>query len=185
MPSKFSPSSELGEAALTQIAMRTLDHKLLTAHDNTADGTFGRHVILHNQLRHENALIDLVAIAENFTSRRLLELRPSLDDGDVFNWEKRRKAWDKHAGVDITKITSDWGRLLGFIEARNALQHGLGRLTERQLISSHRDKIFASLKAAEIKLTGDRVYIDNESVSNCRRVCGNFVIALDNAAQLT
>jgi hypothetical protein len=133
-------------------------------------------------LRHENALVDLVAVTENFTSRRLLELRSQVSEFQVFTWAKRREAWAKHGPVDLTTITPHWLALQGFIEARNALQHGLGRLTNSQLRPQWRQETLDRIKAARIFLSGDIVQIREDTVINCRTVCEDYVLALDKEA---
>ena len=176
-------TTRLGEAAALQISLRLLDHDWLTGHIDEMTELPGRHVWHeHDQVRHNNTVVDLVAVAENFTSRRLLELRPSLTDNDVFSWEKRRKAWAKHAQVDLTKITQRWESLLGFVQARNALQHGLGYLTDFQLSPHLRVDVLSQIEAARITLFGNRVYIDSGTVSRCAEVCVDFVLTLDKAA---
>ena len=186
MPSRRVPATALGEAALVQLALRALDHDQLAMSDAGARGLYGRHVWLqHGHLRHGNAVVDLVAVTENFTSRRLLELRLTVTDNQVFSWDKRRTAWAKHGQVDLTKITPDWPKLLGFVEARNALQHGLGRLTDFQLSANRRGDVLAHLAAAGISVIGDLILVDAETVGTCHRVCENFVITLDTTAPRT
>jgi hypothetical protein len=170
----------LAEAALSQIALRALDHELLAK--QPGHSLHGRHVWLQNsQSRHDNALVDIVAIVENFASRRLLDLRPVVTTDQVFTWEKRRKAWAEHGPVDLTRITH-WRKLLGFIEARNAIQHGLGRLTDYQLDQARRLESLTRLSAAQIRTIGDVVFVDARTVGECQHVCAKFVISLDSTA---
>jgi hypothetical protein len=183
MPSKRVSATALGEASLAQLAMRLLDHNHLTTRDLGRGDQEGRHLwIRQSQLRHGNALVDLVAVTENFVTRRLLEFWPGVTESEVSTWKKREYAWRNHANVDLTIITPDWHNLLGFVEARNALQHGLGRLTEMQL-GRHRDDVLSDLAAANISLIGDLIQIDVHTVRSCYSVCENFVVTLDNAAQ--
>ena len=176
-------STNLGEAAVLQISLRVLDHAWLTGHTAEMEELQGRHIRYeHDQVRHNNTVVDLVAVAENFTTRRLLELRSSLTENDVFNWERRRRAWARHAQVDLTMETPNWNSLQGFVQARNALQHGLGYLTDFQLSPRNRERTLKEIRAAQILLFGDRVYIEDETVSRCAEVCVSFVLALDRVA---
>jgi hypothetical protein len=129
-------------------------------------------------------LVDFVAVVENFTSQRLLKLRANLAESDVFSWEKRRTSWARHASVDFTHIVPHWQMMQGFIEARNALQHGLGRLTDFQLKPQRRAQVLADLKFAKVPLIGDLVLVNAETVSTCRKHCADFVVALDNVAPI-
>jgi hypothetical protein len=183
MSSRLNPVTDLGEAALAQITLRAFDHDRLMRWQGNERYIAGRHLWLQNdQLRHANALVDFVAVVENFTTQRLLKLRPNLTEGDVFAWEKRRTSWSMHANVDFTHIVPHWKMLQGFIEARNAAQHGLGRLTDKQLSPGRRDKVLADLKSAKISLIGDFVLINIDTVKTCRQSCAGFVLALDNIA---
>jgi hypothetical protein len=183
VPSKLAATTRLGEASLLQIALRAMDHERLSRSDHERDALVGRHVWLNkSQLRHGNAVVDLVAVAENFTSSRLLQLRPTLTENDVFTWERRRRAWAEHGPVDLVTVAPDWLALQGFVEARNALQHGLGLLTDFQLDPRRREETLARLLAAPVYLTGDVVHIRVETVYRCRDVCESYVLTLDNAA---
>ena len=136
------------------------------------------------ELRHANALVDLVAVAENFSTKRLLAVHPELNDAQVSTWERRRKKWKNPGNIDLTTLTSNWHRLMGFVEARNAFQHGLGRLTDMQL-GLRRDDILSDLESACISLTGDLVRVNGQTVAACYEVCEEFVIALDNQAGMS
>jgi hypothetical protein len=183
MPSNLAATTHLGEISLLQIALRAMDHERLSRSDQEPDALVGRHVWLNeSQLRHRNAVVDLVAVAENFTSSRLVQLRPNLTENDVFTWERRRRAWAEHGSVDLETVTPDWLALQGFIEARNALQHGLGRLTDFQLDRRRREETLRRLRAAAIYLSGDFVHIHVETVHRCHDVCKSYVLALDEAA---
>jgi hypothetical protein len=182
MPRRLNPVTDLGEAALTQITVRGLDHEQLMRLQDDNRNKIGRHLLENDRLRHANALVDLVAVVENFTSQRLLKLRPNLTDNDVFSWEKRRTSWSGHANVDLMSIAPHWALLQGFIEARNALQHGLGRLTDFQLSSQRRDRVLENLRFANVPLIGDLVLVDAETVRTCRNSCADFILVLDNTA---
>lgn len=186
MPSAPTSSTWLGEAALLQIALRTTDHERLAASDGLIDALAGRHLWLdQSQLRHGNALVDIVAVTENFTSARLLELRPNLTDRQVFTWERRRQAWQDHGPVDLTSVSANWLALMGFVEVRNALQHGLGHLTATQLSRNRRSETLERIKAARVSLSGDLVHVDADAVRHCREICEGYVISLDSAAPIS
>jgi len=167
------------EAALAQIASRVVDHRQLMRLDNAANPA-RRRLRQPLQARHVNALVDLVAVAESFASGRLLELRPAVSPDDVSTWQKRKSAWGKHGSVDITAYKA-WSALMGFVEVRNALQHGLGRLTERQL-GKHRNEILAQIRASSVHLDGDLLVVLADDVAQCGKVCAGFVQWLDAAA---
>lgn len=185
MPSKQKPITELGEASVAQLAMRLLDHDRLVAQDLSVLYPAGRHSWLPLVgLRHAHALVDLVAVAENFAATRLRQLHTAVPEKEVSSWEKRRRAWNKHDDVDLTSITPNWHKLMGFVEARNAFQHGLGRLTEMQLGGTRRGDVLSDLAIAGVSVVGDLIQVEAKTVKACHSVCEEFVLALDNKATL-
>jgi hypothetical protein len=183
MPSQVSAATGLGEAARAQLGMRLLDHDRLAALDLGTLHPSGRHIWFPQiDQRHANALVDLVAVAENFSSQRLLNVHPELDESQISSWDKRRREWSSRSRIDLTSVTPHWHKLMGFVEARNAFQHGLGRLTDMQL-GRRRDSILSDLAAAGISLTGDLVRVDGKTVTECHTICDEFIVVLDNAAR--
>jgi hypothetical protein len=186
MPKNGNAVTVLGDAALTQLSLRLLSHDQLTFENETLLRQNGRHIWLEQIGQwHANALVDLVAVAENFTTKRLIKLHPSITEFQVSTWEKRKREWRRNAGIDLSTITPDWARLSGFIEARNAFQHGLGHLTEMQLSANRRTDVLSGLTAAHVPLIGDMVRVEGETVTACHDVCEAFVISLDNKAPYT
>jgi hypothetical protein len=185
MPKNGNAVTALGDAALAQLTMRLLSHDQSASRDARMLRQNGRHLWLPQiGLLHANALVDLVAVAENFTTKRLLELRPSVTEFQVSTWQKRKNEWKNNVGVDLTIITPGWHKLLGFVEARNSFQHGLGQLTDMQLSPSRRKDVLSDLVAADVTLVGDTLRVNGGTVTACHSVCEAFVIALDNGAPL-
>jgi hypothetical protein len=144
----------------------------------------GRHVWGNgSDVRRGNAVVDIVAICENFATNRILQVCPGLDDHDVFNWTKRQKAWLDELGVDFANLGTHWPSVEGFVEVRNALQHGLGRLTDSQLSAKRRGAVLGAIAAAGVELNGDRVVLTSTDVASCARACRSFILQLDHAAR--
>ncbi|MEV8504297.1 hypothetical protein AB0368_05615 [Actinoplanes sp. NPDC051475] len=174
----------LGEAALGQLLVRVADYRtLLRLSEEQTCSDRGRHLRDAAVVRHGNALTDLVAVLESFTVARLLNLRPAISHNQVMKWTDRLKMWKNQGGVELTTFTH-MQAVLGFVEVRNALEHGLGRLTERQL-AQHRDAVLAYIAAAGVRLDGDRVLIAPEDVGRCSDVGGDFIRFLDLSAPKT
>lgn len=74
---------------------------------------------------------------------------------------------------------ADWPVLMGYVRVRNALQHGLGRLTDLQLYGKDRAKTMASISACGVGLNGDIVTVIEADVARCYRVSAEFVAFLD------
>jgi hypothetical protein len=103
-------------------------------------------------------------------------------ENEILSWEKRITAWDRHTGIKLEKTIADWPVLRGFIEVRNALQHGLGHLTDMQLGPKRHDEVLSWIGKTGVTLHGDLVRVDELAVERCRRVCAEFVVSLDTAA---
>jgi hypothetical protein len=116
--------------------------------------------------------VDLVALVELYSVERLLEACPLLGDASS-SWHGRRTDWQKHASVELDKST-EWLPLLGFIAARNAFQHGDGRLTRQQL-DKYRDDNLLHLRAAGIHRNGDMVEVGPADVERCLTIALRFI----------
>lgn len=67
--------------------------------------------------------------------------------------------------------------LLGFVDARNAIAHGLGSLTRKQL--QKRSKVSARLAQAGISLARDVLKLQPANVERCATVMKDYVRWLD------
>jgi hypothetical protein len=180
MPSTAGMTA-LGEAALGQVVIRLSDyHTLLRLSTSAVHDDPGRHLRDAAALRHGNVLTDLVAVVESFTVNRLLNLRPTLTDNQVKSWPDRIKAWKDHGGVDLTSYPQ-WQAFLGFVAVRNALAHGLGRLTDLQL-GKLRNQVLSQIAASGIRLDGDLVLPTPGDVDRCAEIGGDLIRFLDLAA---
>ena len=166
------------EMSLVQIASRVADYRKLIRLDIGTDPRRRPRLWRPIEVRHGNTIVDLMSIIETFVSVLLLDLRPEVSPDNVSTWKKRQSAWTKHGSVDLTNY-HDWSALLGFVEVRNALQHGLGKLTDRQL-GDHRDEILGYIEKSGVHLNGDRLVLIERDVERCEHVCVDFVKWLDS-----
>jgi hypothetical protein len=139
----------------------------------------GRHTARLLSTHDTNALVDLAAIVESFVVARLTGVSNPASN-ETRSWDARQKAWKKYTGVDLTSFPR-WLAFMGFIEARNALQHGLGRLTDRQL-GKHKQEVLSQLDAAAVQRNGDLLLISADDILRCGRICQEFIGWLDSAA---
>ena len=174
MPSGIDLSRS-ADAALDRLAARHAEHLRLSG-PSPAD--HGRHVPRHEQTREANGVVDMVAVAEAFSIDRLLESWPTTPSASTGIWKRREKAW-RDVGADLTVKTS-WLPLMGYVEVRNAIQHGLGRLTAQQL--DRREQTLSRIAASGVDLNGDRVTVTDDDVNRCYRTCHRFVHQADGAA---
>jgi len=180
MPSHAPARTDIGEHSLS-LMVRRLDDYLRIEELQRDDETMpGRHLLGRvGHLQSQNALVDLVAGAEAFTTVRLRTVRPMVNEAEVRTWESRKRAWSKHAQVTFDQCPS-WQALKGFVEVRNSIQHGLGRITEFQF--HRRAEVLAAIKGCGVVLDGDTVRLTSGDVKRCAHGCVVFVSWLDNIA---
>lgn len=91
-------------------------------------------------------------------------------------WQDQKKSYKDWLGVD-----EDWKAVERLAEARNAVAHGLGKLTRRQLRSEQSVK--SKLSAAGITIDDNRVVLSDASLAAATVACRNFIERLDLAVQ--
>lgn len=177
----ISSMSKVAEIAIRRLALRTAD---LRNADHAPFGG-GRHLPTPEFNDHTSMLVDLVAITEAYFGDRLEQAFPSLSRPDT--WRSRTNAWRVRAGVDIA-ADPRWPAFIGFVEARNALQHGLGRLTEKQLNpigksgrEPRRTEVLRALAASGLTLDGDRLIVTRSDVKRCAAHCRELIMTADAA----
>ncbi len=177
--------STLAEVALRRLTARAAMHAVGLGR---AVGEPGRHLPARELDSDVNALVDLVAVTESYFADRLAEAAPAVRQPS--NWHARAKAWRDEANYDVA-ADPRWPVLMGFVEARNALQHGLGRLTELQLdpISRRgreprRTQVLRDLAACGLVLNGDRVTVLARDVERCLVACRELVLTADEGLWL-
>ena len=187
MPSRLRPSTDYGEAALSQI-VRAHSAFVATRRIDVLDvWDAGRHISTSPEsIGPEHAIVDIVGSVEHFCSGRLLALDSGVTDTQISTWAKRQREWKRRYKIDFQdrKVFSTWPIVEGYIEARNAIQHGLGRLTGQQLSSRRRPDTLKRLASTMIDLHGTRVVLNQRCVHECKSSSEAFVVALDRAAPL-
>jgi hypothetical protein len=139
----------------------------------------------------------IVAIAEDFSRRLLIaktvaqvpQDRPVLqrlwlkaEDQAEGRWEDHLKAWRDWHQIPLAS-EAIYIDLRPFIEARNAIMHGLGELTRRQRRGNQEAALRGALQKVGIDVVGTRLIVRNEAVARCARACRTFVHDLDLGAQ--
>jgi len=91
------------------------------------------------------------------------------------NWDSRKLAFKDYHGVILGECPS-WSQVDAAITVRNAIAHGLGRLTARQRNSKDRAKV----RTVGIRLRDDYLEIDAAALGRCLDVCSKFISELDH-----
>lgn len=92
------------------------------------------------------------------------------------SWQDQKKSYKDWLGVE-----EDWKAVERLAEARNAVAHGLGKLTRRQLRSEQSVK--SKLKAAGIIIEDNRIVLSDENLAAAASACREFIERLDMAVQ--
>lgn len=167
-----------GEWALRRLVYRYSEFRGAAFH---AQGDLERSRTIRSDTANINAVVDFVAIAESFSVTRLLAIAPNLGDRALNSWKKRYDEWGRVLGSTGLSGFEEWDALLGFVDARNAIQHGLGRLTAMQL-EMYKEEVIARLQSAHIRRDGDRLLVRSVDVDRCFGICRDFIAWLDSEA---
>jgi hypothetical protein len=92
------------------------------------------------------------------------------------SWQDLKKSYKDWLGID-----EDWKAVERLAEARNAVAHGLGKLTRRQLRSEQSVK--SKLKVAGIMVEDNRIVLSDDSLAAAASACRDFIERLDLAVQ--
>lgn len=104
---------------------------------------------------------------------RLLALEKEL--ASTSNWEARRNAFERHHRIALRKCAGH-SKLEGAIEVRNAIAHGLGELTARQLQS---DQTMKRLSRLRVGVANNRIDVRRSDVVDCINYSSQFLLAVD------
>lgn len=142
------------------------------------------------EVRLEACYLRLVSIVEAYVDVLCSELfrEASVNQSDLFralidaaesrasaNWDERKTAFKNYHGAVLTSCSS-WSTFYGAVEVRNAIAHGLGRLTARQRAGSSRQKI----ESVGVVIVDDSIRLSYEAVLRCLSAARTFVVSLDS-----
>jgi len=91
------------------------------------------------------------------------------------NWNERRRFINTWLSADVADA-GWWRSWLGFVEARNAWAHGLGRLTSRQ---RDNQEVLANLRAAGLALRSSDVVGTSADVKRCAKAAVEVIDWID------
>jgi len=190
-------SSEQAEEAAARV-MTTLAYGQVVIGLDLPERLLPPRAMLLGDPRHSMVLPHIVAIAEEY-SRALLVAgsEASMDPTmrlmlDLWNkdgrrraegpWPQHREAWKQWYDIDFTDCP-DWLAVATFNEARNAIMHGLGRLTPRQLRKDGGKAIVEACALVGIVVRAGTLLISDSALVECARACRGFVFWLDSESQ--
>ncbi len=92
------------------------------------------------------------------------------------SWKEQKEAYKNWLGVD-----TDWKVVERLAEARNAVAHGLGTLTRRQLRKEQ--SVRYKLKSAGISMVGIRIVLSDAALASAAAGCRDLIHRVDLAVQ--
>jgi hypothetical protein len=136
----------------------------------------------------------IVSIAEDYARTMLLEASERLIDTshplrlDIWlraeeraesTWESIRSAWSDWHGVLMSEAPTHLA-FTGFVEARNAIMHGLGELTRKQSRTEETlKKTISRLGHAHLKLNGRRLILPDVALNDAVTASAGLIEWLD------
>jgi hypothetical protein len=137
----------------------------------------------------------LAAVAEEFSRGVLVECsepivpaHPMLQnlwsraESQTETWPGQEKAWRQWHGIPLSSERA-YANFRPVVDARNAIVHGLGELTRRQLKSDGGRQVRDSLARLGIKTNGRRVLVDDVAMRKCLDATRRFIEWLDLETQ--
>lgn len=91
------------------------------------------------------------------------------------SWDARRRSFRRHHGIDLRKCDAH-PEVLAATDVRNAIAHGLGRLTARQTASR---ETYKNLARIAVDVVDGRVRLEHRHISEAVGYCRRFVTDID------
>jgi hypothetical protein len=158
----------------------------------------GTEVVLLADPRHFLVLPHITAVAEQFSHALLieaserqidlthpfrLELWKKAEQQAEGAWPEHIEAWKRWHNVRLRECPM-FSRFDAFVEARNAIMHGLGNLTRRQLRKDGGRSLKEQLAKVGIQVQGTRLVVTPSSVKLSAEVSRDFIAWLDQAVRV-
>jgi len=106
----------------------------------------------------------------------------SRGEAQAESWPGQEDAWNDWHGITL-RTELAYLSLRAVIEARNAIVHGLGELTRRQLRGDGGLEVRRVLERLGIRTSGQRLVIDEAAMRSCLQAARAFIEWLDLETQ--
>lgn len=177
MPDPLQNLTEFAEDAISDL--RLIVHEYVAVRTGPAGtaavGRFGATDQGFGDRGTQFALANIVAVVEQYAEQVLLH--SGADPKKVKDWTAKLKVWKTMFGTNIEDVEScpAFAPMRGFYEARTAIMHRRGELTDSQ----RKPEVYARLAAANIERVGYKVVVSDSTVLACADVCVRCVKELD------
>jgi hypothetical protein len=183
--------SDRAEAAIGLMNLEIAQYQRELSHIATRRSSLRLGGVIHDakSALQQNTISRLVSVTESFCVDRLMamaiaELQPDGSSARRAMFDDTLKAatgsWSSIRGAfaDWYGVKPDWKPLEGVQEVRNAIAHGLGVLTHRQVSSRHATTERIRRVGLDVDAR-DRLIIDDEDVAKISHVCQHLIQAVD------
>lgn len=176
MPNPLGALSAYAEHAVADI--RLIVHQHIAARvneDHTHIGRFGGPHTGYGDRATQFAVANIVGVVEHYAEQVLLGA--GADPKKIRTWDDKTKEWTTRFGLttDIATACPAFEPMRGYYEARNAIMHRRGELTDNQ----RKDAVYARLAAAAITLVGFNVVVHMSTIHACAHTCIICIEQLD------
>jgi hypothetical protein len=146
-----------------------------------------------HQVRAQSAFMRLASIVEAHTVRELVkriephapeprsailqDIYTSAEDRAIASWPSMIEAYKRWLGIRVVKW-DEWNKLDAILDARNAIAHGVGELTRRQ-VRKDQATLLVSLNLIGIAVSGSRLEFSDSGIREVANVGRRFVGWLD------
>lgn len=174
MPRSRTMPSSHAEYAIADIRLIVHEHLAARASDSrTRVGRFGGPHTGFGDRATQLAIANIVGIVEQYAERTLLEAGAL--PNKVKTWDNKIDAWSLMFGKDLTTACPAFQPMRGYYEARSAIMHRRGELTDSQ----RKDAVYQRLRAAGVTLIGFNVVVDLTTLQACASTCVTCIEQLD------
>ena len=132
-------------------------------------GRFGVERVATSDRTTQLAIAAMAAIVENYAEAVLLDA--GQEAKDLRDWKAKEKAWRAAFGSELRETCQHFVGMIGFYEARTAVMHARGHLTDGQRRLPRRESVDTALKAADIQRHRRELILTPEVADRCADVC--------------
>jgi hypothetical protein len=177
MPDPLSGLSEVAEEAVSDIRLIVHDYGAARM-PATATPSVGRFQIRgagYGDRTTQFAVANIVGVVEHYAEQVLLD--KTCDPKKLKAWDEKAKAWLQVFKVDPgdADVCPSFGAMRGYYEARNAIMHRRGELTDSQ----RKQAVYDRLAAADIERVAFHIVVSEDTVNACALACIRCVEELD------
>lgn len=176
MPNFHTLPSAHAEHAIADIRLIVHEHLAASVGDRGSPvGRFGGPQTGFGDRATQFAVANVVGIVEHYAEQTLLGA--GAPPNKVRTWDNKLEAWSDIFGKELATACPAFQPMRGYYEARNAIMHRRGELTDTQ----RKDAVYERINAAGLTLIGFNVVVNLTTLHACASTCLSCIEQLDAA----